>query len=248
MSKISHKMYSALTRGGVSPEVARRVAESVDFLRESTEQSDERDNYDILMTAKAISSLVNRHKDISPIMPQMPDEISSDMTRVNAAVGANPDSAESNSGADKPFITKNQKRESSFIKSIRRKSPGIQNFLAHFMPCIWYLLMVLLTVACIALIVLSIASMIVITVGGIVLFFSGLLYGVSQFSVFRGAAFFEIGLALGAGGLAVLFSVLIFNFLTRTVPFCLKRGTSALRKLCGELADLRRKLNRKIDA
>lgn len=248
MSKISHKMYSALTRGGVSPEVARRVAESVDFLGESTEQSDERDNYDILMTAKAISSLVNRHKDINPIMPQMPDEISSDMTRVNAAVGANPDSAESNSGADKPFITKNQKRESSFIKSIRGKSPGLQKFLAYFMPCIWHILSALLKVACIALIALSIASMIVITVGGIVLFFSGLLYGVSQLSSFRGAAFFEIGLALSAGGLAVLFSVLLFNFLTRTVPYCFKRGTSALRNLNEELAVFRRKLNKKIDA
>lgn len=240
MSKISQKMYSALIRGGVTAEVSRRIAESLDYLGESTEATNERDNYDILLAAKAVSSLVKRHKDIEPIMPQMPEEISTDMTRVNAAVKT-PEIIKISEETPEPR-PKKQKEEPAIIKSIRGCSPGMQKFLSYLMPALWFLLIGLLTVACIAAVALSIAGVVVITVGGIILFFTGLLYGVSQFSVFTGAAFFEIGLALIAGGLSVLFSVLIYNFLTRTVPFCFKRGTSYFLRLNAEFTAFRRKL------
>lgn len=245
MSKISQKMYSALTRGGVPAEVSRRIAETVDFLGESTEASNERDNYDILLTAKALSSLVKRHKDINPIMPQMPEEVSTDMTRVNAPV--KPADAPKPI-SEEPAKVKRPNSQSSIIKSIRGMSPGMQKFMAYFMPCVWFLLIGLLVIACVAAAAATVAAMVAITVGGIILFFAGLLYGVSQFTVFKGAAFFEIGLALLSGGLAVLVSVLLYNFLTRTVPFCVKRGSAGLLKLNAEFTELRRKISSKTEA
>lgn len=243
MSKISQKMYSALTRGGITPDVARRMAESVEFLGESTPETNERDNYDILLCAKALSSLVHRHKDTTPIMPKMAEDVSSDMTRVNAPVK----SPEDIKTLNEPKARK-EKKESSVIKSIRKTSPEMQKFLVYFLPCVWFLLIGLLAVGCIAAAVLSIVAVITVTVGGIILFFAGLLYGVSQFPVFTGAAFFEIGLSLIIGGLSVLLSVLIFNFLTRTIPFCLKRGIRGLLKLNSEITAFRNNLRSKADA
>ena len=229
MSKISQKMYSALTRGGISPDVARRFAENVEFLGESTDETNDRDNYDILLTAKALSSLVKRHRDITPIMPKLDDvAVSADMTRVNSPVRTT-EPAEVSAAPD----TKLRKAsgEPSIIKSIKKTSPGMQRFLTYLMPCVWFLLLGLLFIGCIAASIASICAVITVTVGGIILFFAGLLYGVSQFSVFTGAAFFEIGLSLILGGLAVGVSVLIYNFLTRTLPFCLKNGSRGLLKL-----------------
>jgi len=243
MSKISQKMYSALMRGGIPQDVARRFAENVEFLGESTQDSNERDNYDILLCAKALSSLVKRHKDTTPIMPRMDSDISTDMTRVNTPVKP---VAEVKSAPERP---KPQRREkaSSLLQRIKRTSPATQKFLANFLPFVWYLLIVLLFVLCIGAAILSIGAVIGTTVGGIILFFTGMLYGVSQLSLFSGAALFEIGLAFVIGGFAVALSVLIFNFLTRSIPFFLKQGTRELLKLNSEMAALRGELASKAD-
>lgn len=85
----------------------------------------------------------------------------------------------------------------------------------------------------------SLAAMLGTAVCGTLLFLAGLLYGVSQISVFFGGAMFELGIALISGGLAVCMSVLLFNLLTRALPFCRKRVLILLSRLFSESASLR---------
>ena len=223
MNKISHKMYMALTRGGVPAETARRISEATEYLGDSTDESNERDNYDIVLAAKAISSLVRRHKDITPIMPKMSEEISGDMTRIGESVKS--------SDSPKPLVDSPIRKKVKLVDMVKKKSQSFQKAMSYIVPVAAYVLMALMFAANIVLAVASVAAIVAITVAGIVFFIIGLLYGVSQFSVFSGAAFFEIGIGLVGGGLAVLLSVLIFNFLTRTLPFCRKAGNLALKKL-----------------
>ena len=237
MKKISQKMYIALTRGEVPAEVAHRISEATEFLGDSTEESNERDNYDILLAARAISSLVKRHKDITPIMPKIEEEISTEMTRVSEAVKP--------AEAEAPIVKSPIKKKESLLAKVRKTSAEMQNFLSWFVPTAAYILLPLLTVAFIALAVISVAAIIATTIAGILFFIIGLLYGVSQFSVFAGAAFFEIGLGLLGGGLAILASILIYNFLTRTLPYCLKEGNKKLKEIISDFNAFRRELKKK---
>lgn len=237
MKKISQKMYVALTRGEVPAEVAHRIADATEFLGDSTDESTERDNYDILLAARAIASLVKRHKDITPIMPQIEEEVSTEMTRISEPVKA-PEPAE-------PAIPSPIKKKESLVSKARKTKVETQKFLANFVPAAAYVLLPLLTIAYIALSALSVITIVGTTIAGILFFIVGLLYGVSQFSVFSGAAFFEIGLGLVGGGLAILLSVLIYNFLTRALPFCLREGSKGLKKIISDFTILRRELKKK---
>ncbi len=231
MSKISQKLYVALTRSGVSSGAARHIAESVEFLGDSTVQSAERDDYEITIAAKALSSLVKRHLDTTPIIPSLQlDEQSSDMTRVGSPLKAKP--AEKGKKAEAG-------RSSAIILAARRSSPGTRRALSYILPCLSVLAMILVGALYIAATLASLAAMLGTAVCGTLLFLAGLLYGVSQISVFFGGAMFELGIALISGGLAVCMSVLLFNLLTRALPFCRKRVLILLSRLFSESASLR---------
>ena len=59
--KIADKLLIALRHLGVPNEFASKIADSVDFMGESNEESAERDNYEIVIIAKALKSLLKRH-------------------------------------------------------------------------------------------------------------------------------------------------------------------------------------------
>lgn len=242
MSKISQKLYSALTASGITPGAARHIAESVEFLGDSTEASRERDERDITLVAHALSSLVKRHVDTTPIIPKEEDDDvqNSEMTRVGTVVKAKP-------SAEETFIKK-PRRHSPIIMSVRRRPIGTQKFLVHFLPCVWVFLMILLAVCSAFAALAALCAIICVSAGGTVLFLAGMLYGVSQFSVFVGGAFFELGISLIIAALSVLFSVLLFNFLTRGVPFFLKTGMRSLVKINSEFTALRAALRARRDA
>lgn len=241
MSKLSQKLYGALCASGLTAGAARHIAESVEFLGDSSESSRERDERDILIAAHALASLVKRHTDPTPIIPsdesQKPE--SSDMTRVGTPVRTVP--------SDEDNFIKKPRRHSPIIQSVRRRSLGTQRFLVHFLPCVWVFLMLLLAVGCAALALVALAAIICASAGGTVLFFAGMLYGVSQLSVFVGGALFELGISLIIAALAVLFSVLLFNLLTRTVPFLYKTGMRSLTSLNSEFAALKASLRTRRD-
>lgn len=237
MSKISQKLYVALTRCGVSHGVARHIAESAEFLGDSTPQSAERDEYDIMIVAKALSSLVRRHLDTTPIMPSLQlDAQSSDMTRVGSPLKPKENANKKNSDGAKV---------SSVIVSARKRSTRTRRALSYILPVMSAISVIVLGMFGILGTVIALGTLLGVSVCGTVLFFAGMLYGVSQISVFFGGAMFELGIALISGGIAVCLSVLLFNFLTRTLPFCLKRGMRALSRIFSESISLRDSLNEK---
>lgn len=241
MSKISQKLYSALTASGITPGAARHIAESVEFLGDSTEASRERDERDISLVAHALSSLVKRHVDTTPIIPKDDEDVqNSEMTRVGNVVKTKPSAEET--------LIKKPRRHSPIIMSVRRRPIGTQKFLVHFLPCVWVFLMILLAVGSAFAALAALCAIICVSAGGTVLFLAGMLYGVSQFSVFVGGAFFELGISLIIAALSVLFSVLLFNFLTRGVPFFLKTGMRSLVKVNSEFTALRAALRARRDA
>ncbi len=230
MSKISQKMYSVLLKGNVPADLARTVAESMEFLGESTAESTERDNYDITVIAKAMSSLVRRHKDDAPIMPKIDDVTSSDATRENSPIKPKIDIASTSASSIK--------RISPLARKFRNYPPKKRLTLSYFMIALSVLGIIATVAVTVFTALLSIVGMVCSTVLGIVLFIIGIVSGVSQVGYFTGAVYFEIGIGLAGAGLGAILSILLYNLLTKLLPFLFKLCLSKLTDLISDLGSL----------
>ena len=250
-NRISNKLYGALLRCGTPPEVAALFAKNADFLGESSEETLERDNYEIMVTAKALSSLIKRHSSDSVIAPT-PNQ--SSPVKNGAPLKSEPKVDESHtvvinkSDEADESDTKIEKKANGFWTKLENLPPWLRNTLSIAIPVLMYIFMIVLTVAVIALIATCILGMIAMTIAGIILFIVGLLYGVSQINAFPAAAYYEIGLGLILGGSSALLIVLLYNLLSRLLPFLLRLGIKKLRMLVKAFSKFRAEMKDKAAA
>ncbi len=221
MLNISKKLLSTLLGFGVSEDVAGKLSASLESLGDSDAKSFERDNYEITVAAKALASLCQRHvKDNSPA-----DEFNKE-TEAEYEVHKL-DITEDSVDDSKPRI----KPESKFWKKLEAFPKFWRELVSWLLPALLAFGMILLTSLVIGLVIAFIVLMLGVTVAGIVLFIAGLLYGISQLKVFPAAAYYEIGFGLVIGGVASLLTVLCYNVITRLLPFALKAGNKAMKRL-----------------
>ena len=233
-NKISNKLYGALLRCGTPQDLAAKFARTADFLGESTEETVERDNYEIMITAKALASLISRHSAVNEdLISEIAKDVSLsaeedetiDKTAERTVISPVTESYESKENfADDYPVTGKVKKESSFWRLLEQMPRPLRSATSIVLPILMYIGMILLTVIVVGLIGACILSMIGVTILGIVLFIVGLLYGVSQLSTFPAAAYYEIGLGLVLGGISSLLIVLMYNVITRLLPFVIKIG------------------------
>lgn len=74
-----------------------------------------------------------------------------------------------------------------------------------------------------ALIGAFIVSLVVVTIAGTGLTLVGIIYGVTQMSVSRPIALYEIGLGIALGGVALMAGVLLYNGAVRLMPWVIRR-------------------------
>lgn len=251
-NRISNKLYGALLRCGTPPEIAAVFAKNSEFLGESTNETMERDNYEIMVIAKAMSSLIKRHgsADFSANNVQMQptpannstSKVTDNSTQPSDTVIIKPlqedESDESNSA-------NNSAKRNIFWTKLESLPDWLRTAIAIVLPSLMYLFMIILTVLVVGLIGACILGMIAMTIAGIILFIVGLLYGVSQISVFPAAAYYEIGLGLILGGTSALLIVLLYNALTRLLPFALRLGIKKLRILTKAFSKFRVEMKEK---
>lgn len=240
-NKIAVKLYQALLRGGTPREISSSLAKSFEVFGSSDETTAERDNYEIMIISKAMSSLISRHADK---LASVKDEFESAddecvETDVETAVVkfSEPDY--------EPVNDSDNKHKGRFWSFIESKPSWVRSVIINSIQFFMYLGMILLTCTVLCLTVACLLTMIGMTAAGIALFIIGLLYGVSQISVFPAAAYFEIGLGLILGGASALLIVILFNVLTRLLPFLLKIGVNKLTYLTANIRSFKRKLKSK---
>lgn len=232
--KIADKLLIALRHLGVPNEFASKIADSVDFMGESNEESAERDNYEIVIIAKALKSLLKRHS-----FPMESDELFveayTETDNVNLGDDRNSDTndditKELPHTADYP-VTEKSLENDKFWQRLRRMPKFLRNSITFTLPILMYLGMILLTLTVVGLTVSLLLLLIGVTVVGIAAFFIGLIYGVSQFNIFPAAAYYEMGLGIALGGISALLIVLMYWIITKLLPSALKSGIKKLYKI-----------------
>lgn len=247
-NRISNKLYGALLRCGTPPEIAAIFAKNAEFLGESNDETVERDNYEIMVTAKALSSLIKRHANSeSAQTPAVQPSNVKPTASLNEKTedGNSSDTIVIDKEDDGETEKKQEKKKNVFWEKLESLPVWLRNTLAFLLPSLMYLFMILLTVLVVVLIAGCILGMIAMTIAGIILFIVGLLYGVSQINVFPAAAYYEIGLGLILGGASALLIVLLYNALTKLLPFSLKFGIKKLRKLTMAFSNFRAEMRDK---
>ena len=238
--KIADKLLSALRHLGVPNEIASKIAESVDFMGESNEDSAERDNYEIVIIAKALKSLLKRHS-----FPIESDEMYTeaytspeDAYLADVGTGDTTDDIanELSQTADYP-ITDNIRENEKFWQALKRMPKSLRGIITFTLPVLMALGMVLLTLTVVGLTVSLLLLVLGVTVAGIAAFFIGLIYGVSQFSIFPAAAYYEMGIGLALGGISALLIVLMYWIITKLLPTALKAG---IKKLYGMIVKMKK--------
>ena len=238
--KISDKLLAALRHLGVPDEFASGIADSVDFMGESDEDSAERDNYEIVIIAKAVRSLMKRHS-FQAEAGELFTESDTDKEDVGAMSDSNGNTLdditnEFSHTADYP-ITEKRRENEKFWKWLGRLPKFLRDTAAFTLPTLTTLAMVLLTLTVVGLTAALILLVLAVTVAGIASFFIGLIYGVTQFSTFPAAAYYEMGLGLALGGGAALLVVLMYYTITKLLPMALKAG---IRKLYGLIVKMKK--------
>ena len=247
-NRISNKLYGALLRCGTPPEIAAVFAKNAEFLGESNDETVERDNYEIMVTAKALSSLIKRHSEgetVSASSPQVSPSKSSSTVNDNHNSSNSSDTVVIEKDDDNEAEEKQVKKKNIFWDKLESMPTWLRNTLAWVLPGLMYFFMIVLTVLVIGLIAGCILGMIAMTIAGIILSIVGLLYGVTQISVFPAAAYYEIGLGLILGGASALLIVLLYNALSKLLPFTLKFGIKKLRKLTKSFSEFRSEMRDK---
>ncbi len=88
-----------------------------------------------------------------------------------------------------------------------------------------------LIVGCILLLVVTVAA-------GAGISLIGIIYGITQLFSFPAAGIYEIGLGVTVAGIALLLSILIYNFAIRFVPWVISYLAVFLKFVCGKLKTL----------
>ena len=125
--------------------------------------------------------------------------------------------------ADYP-ITDNIRENEKFWQALKRMPKSLRGIITFTLPVLMALGMVLLTLTVVGLTVSLLLLVLGVTVAGIAAFFIGLIYGVSQFSIFPAAAYYEMGIGLALGGISALLIVLMYWIITKLLPTALKAG------------------------
>ncbi len=112
---------------------------------------------------------------------------------------------------------------------------GANSKVALFMA--FYILTVILRIVCVVL-------LIAVTISGVALFAIGMVYGVSQFFYFKGAAFFEMGLSLIIGGVFVAFGVMLYNSIGNFIPKLQKWIKKRIRNIKARIKDAKARMGR----
>ena len=229
--KISDKLLSAMRHLGVPNEFASKIADSVDFIGESNEESAERDNYEIVIVAKALKSLLKRHS-----FPMESDEIFtenytgpekielSDKTKSNTV----DEITQPLQATDDYPLTSEKQENEKFWKVLAGMPQFLRAVITFTLPILISLGMIFLTLTVVGLTAALLLLVLGVTVAGIAAFFIGLIYGVSQYSVFPAAAYYEMGMGLALGGISALLIVLMYWLITKILPTALKFGIKKL--------------------
>ncbi len=226
--KIADKLLIALRHLGVPNEFASKISDNFDFLGESTEESAERDNYEIVIVAKALKSLLKRHS-----FPMESDELFTEAYTETEDVDFSSDgidddiTEELSHTADYP-VTERTRENEKFWQSLQRMPKFLRDIITFTLPILMTLGMILLTLTVVGLTASLLLLVLGVTVAGIAAFFIGLIYGVSQFNVFPAAAYYEMGLGLALGGISALLIVLTYWVITKLLPMALKAGIKKL--------------------
>ncbi len=229
--KIADKLLSALRHLGVPNEIASKIADSVDFMGESNEESAERDNYDIVIIAKAFRSLLKRHS-LTMEGDKMFTETYTAPDDVSLADDSNRETIdtitkEPTLTADYP-ATDTIRENEKFWQALKQMPKFLRETITLVLPILMALGMILLTLTVVGLTVSLLLLVLGVTVAGIASFFIGLIYGVSQYSIFPAAAYYEMGLGLALGGISSLLIVLMYWLITKLLPTVLKTGINKL--------------------
>lgn len=96
--------------------------------------------------------------------------------------------------------------------------------------------------ALIALIVVTVVVIVALVAGGAVISLVGIVYGITQLIGINGGTFaaglYEIGLGVLVAGIVFFFSVLLYNFAIRFLPWAIRKVAQFFRFFCGKLKDL----------
>ena len=214
MNIFSEKLFAAMVRNGISQSTAARLSGHLAELWGTDRQLTAEDLKDIERIASSMSDVILRqHTETRP--DNFPEQI-------------------------QPAIVK-KKREgmpnSKFFTWLAKSSKGVRVSLSYIIPALLILAAVVTVIASAVLIAALILMTVAATAAGILLFITGLLYGISQLHVFYGAGLYEIGLGLVLGSLSAAATVLLYNAVIKGIPFCAK---FALRHISSALSNFRR--------
>ncbi len=123
-------------------------------------------------------------------------------------------------------------RPSNKKGNARRKSKDKDKLSVGFIVCIPFLavlalLAAMLIISLYAIVALAVvafsAMLVVLTAAGTALAVIAVIYGITQMSQAGGAGLYEMGIGVIAGGVTMLFGILMYNFIVRLAPFIYKK-------------------------
>ncbi len=103
---------------------------------------------------------------------------------------------------------------------------------------VFYTLTVILRILCVVL-------LIAVTILGVALFAVGIVYGISQFFSFKGAAFFEMGLSFIIGGVFVALGVMLYNSIGNFIPKLQKWIKKRIRNIKSRIKDAKARMEKR---
>ncbi|MBQ6263003.1 MAG: hypothetical protein IJK58_05760 [Clostridia bacterium] len=101
-----------------------------------------------------------------------------------------------------------------------------------------YVLTVILRIVCVVL-------LIAVTISGVALFAVGIVYGISQFFTFKGAAYFEMGLSFIIGGVFVALGVMLYNSIGNFIPKLQKWIKKRIRNIKARIKDAKYRMEKR---
>lgn len=197
---------------------ARILTEGTDFLGMCSDDTASNDRSDIQSAADALASLVKRH--------------STERDTAHSHVPVQ----------NEAFAPEDDHIDSPALSRLRRLPRGISLMLLFGVSALLCLALILSALIAITAALAVILMIIGVTVSGMLLFFVGIVYGVSQLQLFRAAGFFEIGMGLTLGGIATLLTVLLFNTVKCAIPKLFRMSRQSIKSALLNIRQLRRKI------
>ncbi len=199
MNNFSEKFVAEMLSHGISQEDAARTADALSGIWRDADAITNEDIGDVKRIAASISAIILR-RDISySLTPNdFPDAVAPAETCGNLI----------------------EPPASPFFRKLYKSKKWARVLTSYSIPALLRIASIIFIAMSSVLIAASILAMAVTTIAGILLFLTGLIYGISQLNIFFGAGLYEIGFGIILGSLSATLTILLYNAVTKAIPFC----------------------------